>query len=66
MNASTPAIDRLLAVGTLFFVLGTCAPQVAAQPAAPAAGSAAPRIGLALSGGGARGLAHVGVLKVLD
>jgi NTE family protein len=26
----------------------------------------APRIGLALSGGGARGLAHVGVLKVLD
>ena len=25
-----------------------------------------PRIGLALSGGGARGLAHVGVLKVLD
>ena len=31
---------------------------------APAA--AAPRIGLALSGGGARGIAHVGVLKVLD
>jgi NTE family protein len=27
---------------------------------------AAPRIGLALSGGGARGLAHVGVLKVLE
>jgi NTE family protein len=26
----------------------------------------APRIGLALSGGGARGLAHVGVLKVLE
>ena len=26
----------------------------------------APRIGLVLSGGGARGLAHVGVLKVLD
>jgi NTE family protein len=26
----------------------------------------APRIGLALSGGGARGIAHVGVLKVLD
>jgi NTE family protein len=37
-----------------------------------AAGSAggqsvtSPRIGLALSGGGARGIAHVGVLKVLD
>lgn len=25
-----------------------------------------PRIGLALSGGGARGAAHIGVLKVLD
>ncbi|HSI59650.1 MAG TPA: patatin-like phospholipase family protein, partial [Ideonella sp.] len=25
-----------------------------------------PRIGLVLSGGGARGLAHVGVLKVLE
>src|SRR5258706_9884581 len=27
---------------------------------------ATPRIGLVLSGGGARGLAHVGVLKVLE
>jgi NTE family protein len=31
-----------------------------------AAGAAEPRIGLALSGGGARGLAHIGVLKVLE
>ncbi len=46
-----------------------------AQPTAPAAAAAAaavlpalgrPRIGLVLSGGGARGLAHVGVLKVLE
>ncbi len=42
-----------------------------ADPAAPAAASAAaaparPRIGLVLSGGGARGLAHVGVLKLLE
>jgi NTE family protein len=66
MTPSKRAFDRLLAVGTLFLVLATCAPQAAAQPAAPAAGAAAPRIGLALSGGGARGLAHVGVLKVLD
>src|SRR3974390_2631054 len=28
--------------------------------------TARPRIGLALSGGGARGAAHIGVLKVLD
>lgn len=34
--------------------------------AGPAAQAQAPRIGLALSGGGARGLAHIGVLKVLD
>ncbi len=44
----------------------------AAPPAKPAAEvsvaatSRTPRIGLALSGGGARGLAHVGVLKVLE
>ena len=31
-----------------------------------AAESARPRVGLVLSGGGARGAAHVGVLKVLD
>jgi NTE family protein len=30
------------------------------------AGASLPRIGLALSGGGARGLAHVGVLQVLE
>lgn len=34
-------------------------------PHGPASGSP-PRIGLALSGGGARGIAHVGVLKVLE
>ncbi len=37
-----------------------------AQAAEPAAAPKAPRIGLALSGGGARGLAHVGVIKVLE
>lgn len=38
------------------------APQGASKPA----GTGRPRIGLVLSGGGARGLAHVGVLKVLE
>ena len=50
------------------------APQGLPAPAAGAASAAAapvplsprPRIGLVLSGGGARGLAHVGVLKVLE
>ena len=52
----------------------TAVPGAAAAPAAVEATSAAapvaiatrPRIGLVLSGGGARGLAHVGVLKVLE
>ena len=35
-------------------------------PPAPAAASERPRIGLVLGGGGARGGAHIGVLKVLD
>jgi NTE family protein len=34
--------------------------------ALPSAAAAEPRIGLVLSGGGARGAAHVGVLKVLE
>jgi NTE family protein len=45
-----------------------------AQPVAPSAGADAaapvngrrPRIGLVLSGGGARGAAHIGILKVLE
>ncbi len=37
-----------------------------AQPSPPSATGPRPRIGLALSGGGARGIAHIGVLKVLD
>ena len=43
---------------------------VGAPPGSPgmaaSAPAATPRIGLALSGGGARGIAHVGVLKVLE
>src|SRR5687768_18339918 len=37
-----------------------------AQAGAAANPDATPRIGLVLSGGGARGLAHVGVLNVLE
>ena len=36
-----------------------------AQPAAPSVFTIRPRVALVLSGGGARGLAHIGVLKVL-
>jgi len=40
--------------------------SAAEESAAPPAPVTSPRIGLALSGGGARGLAHIGVLKVLE
>jgi NTE family protein len=52
---------RLL--GMLLLVM---APWVHAQESPVAAGGSRPRIGLVLSGGGARGGAHVGVLKVLE
>src|SRR5262245_61851658 len=45
-----------------FLVLGLC---VVAQAVA-AEESTRPKVGLALSGGGARGAAHVGVLRVLE
>ena len=54
-------------IATLTFALfGGPGGVLAADTAAPNAALTPPRIGLALSGGGARGIAHVGVLKVLD
>lgn len=45
----------------------SCFPVLAAPASPPAHGAAArPRIALVLSGGGARGLAHVGVFKALE
>ncbi len=56
-------LSRLSAWVCCFLLAGAAA---AAEPAPDGGGSARPRIGLVLSGGGARGLAHVGVLRVLD
>ena len=57
------SMRRFLAILTAALL---AAPAIA-QPSAPAAGSSsAPRIGLVLGGGGARGFAHVGVLQVLE
>ncbi|MCE4553497.1 patatin-like phospholipase family protein [Pelomonas cellulosilytica] len=53
-----PSLRLALAVLTL---AGTIAPVLAQTPP-----PARPRIGLVLSGGGARGLAHIGVLRVLE
>lgn len=55
----------LLTIGSL--ALSLCWPSTApAQTTSAATPAERPRIGLVLSGGGARGLAHVGVLKVLQ
>jgi NTE family protein len=62
--AIAKSLPALLAAGLALFPL---LPASGADKAAPAAGAApSPRIGLALSGGGARGIAHIGVLKVLE
>lgn len=64
-------MNRLLAYSAaLLLSLGTAITQAAdALPVSPtqgAEGNQRPRICLVLSGGGARGAAHVGVLKVLE
>jgi NTE family protein len=65
-RADTP---RSGVLSLLLAVLWLAAPAIinAQSPAAaPPAAAQRPRIGLVLSGGGARGAAHVGVLKVLE
>ncbi|MCU0256445.1 MAG: hypothetical protein MUF60_06860, partial [Vicinamibacterales bacterium] len=53
---------RLLALGlTALLVAVLATPTLAAA----GAGAARPKIGLVLGGGGARGAAHIGVLRVL-
>ena len=61
-----PRVNRGLAVATALTILAIHCARLQAQPAPVAPSPVGPRIGLALSGGGARGIAHVGVLKVLD
>jgi NTE family protein len=51
--------------GAALLAAALCA-TAAEPPASGPAAAQAPRIGLALSGGGARGMAHIGVLKVLE
>jgi len=60
---------RLVAAALLPFLLGALAPDANAEPdelVVPSLDATRPRVGLVLSGGGARGLAHIGVLKVLE
>jgi NTE family protein len=69
------ALKRCVQIGFAAGLFGLCAAAPAAPDDPPGAGTdsprrggrvEAPRIGLVLSGGGARGLAHLGVLKVLE
>jgi NTE family protein len=67
--APCPGIARVLIALVLCLAVlppATRAADVAPQPPPSAAETPRPKIGLVLSGGGARGLAHVGVLKVLE
>jgi len=59
------ALPRYLILGLVALLCGLLA---APGSAAPAQGTAAarPKIGLVLGGGGARGAAHIGVLRVLE
>jgi NTE family protein len=58
--------DVLRGAGLLALVLGIGAPAQGQDPATAAEARARPKIGLVLSGGGARGIAHIGTLKVLE
>ena len=59
------SLARAVSVGLLSLLLAS--PSLAQTTASPAAAVVSkPRVALVLSGGGARGISHVGVLKVLE
>src|SRR5262245_17811640 len=60
------ALVLALIVTTAASAAASEAANSSANSSTNAAATARPRIGLVLSGGGARGAAHIGVLKVLD
>ncbi|MBX3604124.1 MAG: patatin-like phospholipase family protein [Piscinibacter sp.] len=59
-------IGRRALAGLALALAGPLTPAAAQEPADAPAAAPRPRIGLVLSGGGARGISHVGVLKVLE
>ncbi|MEM7706279.1 MAG: patatin-like phospholipase family protein [Pseudomonadota bacterium] len=63
MSLTLPAALGGRAIGAALLLLVTAPPVLEATEARPETRA---KIGLVLSGGGARGAAHVGVLKVLD
>ena len=57
---------RYLCTATTLFLLASNLPLAVAANGIEPSDVARPKIGLALSGGGARGAAHIGVLRVLE
>ena len=62
----SPAVLAAVVCGTLLLTLSPLQAQQTGATAVTFRDSDRPRIGLALSGGSARGFAHVGVLQVLE
>ena len=59
-------VTAMIRIGKLLPLLLSCLLTLSVASTVEAASGSRPKIGLALSGGGAKGLAHIGVLKVLD
>jgi NTE family protein len=57
---------RAAAVLTFWIGVMLTRPSLATEPTAPGPPAFRPKVGLVLSGGGARGISHIGVLKVLE
>ena len=63
-HGRVPAVRTFAACALLAIAIATFAQPV--PTTTPPAGTKRPKIGLVLSGGGARGITHIGVLKVLE
>jgi NTE family protein len=66
VNNARRSLVPAVAVALLCVSLLFSASATAAQSQSAGTGASRPKIGLVLSGGGARGLTHIGVLKVLE
>lgn len=67
MNTVVAAVSRPgLAIAGLLVTFQAAAQEPPVTPAVASQAATRPRIGLVLGGGGAKGAAHIGVLRVLD
>ena len=66
MTPPTIRSAHFAAIAACVLSVAAAFPAQSADATSPAAASARPRVGLVLAGGGAKGGAHVGVLKVLE